>query len=710
MAGIKPYYPGSELAAMRLSMLPNSEFGIRKRAARDAWPSRKRSEGKGMEYAFAGLPSDAQAEIRRRAAEKALAAIHRNDQPAPVAQVQQFDLLVTDKQLLCSQARKGVLTAIERIKTECRASFDASVDLLRDRARRGLLDDSLIMMLRAARDPRGRNGDGFPSNITIKRWRRQEKLGSLVPKKVQKDLSVKPWFSAWRQIHNVPENPTVVQSYARFVAAYRTRTDISWKIPSIHQVRRAIENMDPITREAGRKGPRELKSLCAFVRRAFDELLPNDIWTADGHTFDAEVQHPLHGRTFRPEVTSIVDIATRRCVGFSIALSESSLAVLDALSNAVTREGVLAIFYVDNGSGYRNAMLSAAGTGMAGTIGFQMQHSLPYNSQARGVIERFHKTVWVRAAKELPNYVGADMDREARHQNFKITRAEIKRGGALTLIGWDVFLQFCCERIAEYNATPHSSLPKVWDAQAGRMRRPSPDECLAGFRAKGWEPVTLSPNEAQQLFRPREERKVIRCEVRFRNSIYFSRDLEVFHGDMVHVAYDINDASAVWIYHMDGRFICVAEAGANAVPYQPPSYVERSREIRADAREKRLLLKLDEVQAERRGHPALPLHTPEFLDIPGLGKFSSEDLRSRVIEVESKNVEDASYATNVVAIEETAEQRFARWQALDRQIANGDMPDEQQLKWHSLYQCSKEYAAQKRRAEDGGEFQLANQG
>lgn len=710
MAGIKPYYPGSELAAMRLSMLPNSEFGIRKRAARDAWPSRRRSEGKGMEYAFAGLPSDAQAEIRRRAAEKVLAAIHRNDQPAPAAQVQQFDLLVTDKQLLCSQARKGVLTAIERIKTECRASFNAAMDLLLERARNGLLDDSLIMMLRAARDPRGRSGDGFPSARTLKRWLGEEKNGSLVPKKVQQDLSIKPWFAAWREIHNVPENPPLTQSHAQFVAIYRNRADISWEIPSIDTVRRELKKMDPITREMGRKGPRELKSLRAFVRRSFDGLLPNDIWTADGHTFDAEVQHPLHGRPFRPEVTSIVDIATRRGVGFSIALSESSLAVLDALSNAVTREGVLATFYVDNGSGYRNAMLSAAGTGMAGTIGFEIQHSLPYNSQARGVIERSHKTLWVRAAKMLPNYVGADMDRQARQENFKITRAAIKRGGVLPLIAWDQFLQYCNERVVEYNATPHSSLPKIQDPKTGRMRHMSPDECLAGFRAKGWEPVTLSPNEAQQLFRPREERTVIRCEVRFRNNIYFSHDLEVFHGDTVHVAYDINDASAVWIYHLDGRFICVAELGANSVPYRPPSHVERAREKRADASEKRLLLKLDEVQAERRGHPALPLHSPEFLDIPGLGKFSSEDLRSRVIDVESKSADDTPHATNVVAIEETAEQRFARWQALDRQIANGDMPDEQQLKWHSLYQCSKEYAALLRREEDGSELPLANRG
>lgn len=706
----KSHYTAAELAAMQLQGMPITEQGVRLRAKTSDWASRLHSgRGGGLEYAVTSLPKASQEDLFRRSA-SVTAATTSNRVVDGCDVTAQWDLLVTDKQLLCSQARKGVLIALERIKGECGVSRNTAMAVLLERARNGLLDDSLTMMLRAARDPRGRNGDGFPSFTTLKRWLGKEKVGSLVPKTVQKDLSIKPWFAAWREIHNVPENPTVVQSYARFVAVYRDRTDIAWTIPSIHQVRRALEKMDPITREAGRKGPRELKSLCAFVRRTFDELQPNDIWTADGHTFDAEVQHPLHGRAFRPEVTSIVDIATRRGVGFSIALSESSLAVLDALSNAVTREGVLAMFYVDNGSGYRNAMLSAAGTGMAGTIGFEIQHSLPYNSQARGVIERFHKTLWVRAAKELPNYVGADMDREARQENFKITRAAIKQGGALPLVGWDQFLQYCNECVAQYNATPHSALPKIRDPQTGRMRHMSPDERLADFRAKGWEPNMLGVNEAKQLFRPRVERTVRRCEIQFLGNRYFDRSLEMFHGDMVHVAYDIHDSGVIWVYHLDGRFICTADAGANERPYFPVSVVERAREKRADAREQRLQLKLDEVQAERRGHPALPLHTPEFLDIPGLGRLSSEDLRSRVIDVESREPDDTACAANVVEIPETAEQRFARWQALDRQIANGDMPDEQQLKWHSLYQCSKEYAAQKRRAEDDGEWQLANQG
>jgi putative transposase len=66
-----------------------------------------------------------------------------------------------------------------------------------------------------------------------------------------------------------------------------------------------------------------MKNIKPFVRRDISQLQPNDVWTADGHTFDAEVQHPMHGRPFRPEITAIIDVATRRIIGWSVGLAES---------------------------------------------------------------------------------------------------------------------------------------------------------------------------------------------------------------------------------------------------------------------------------------------------------------------------------------------------------------------------------------------------
>ena len=64
----------------------------------------------------------------------------------------------------------------------------------------------------------------------------------------------------------------------------------------------------PEARERGRMGVHELKALQPFKRRKTDDLWPNDVWVADGHTFDAEVINPLTGQAFRPEITQITSI------------------------------------------------------------------------------------------------------------------------------------------------------------------------------------------------------------------------------------------------------------------------------------------------------------------------------------------------------------------------------------------------------------------
>jgi len=463
-------------------------------------------------------------------------------------------------------------------------------------------------------------------------------------------------------------------------------------------------------------GPRELKNIRPFVRRTFDQLQPNDVWSADGHTFDAEVQHPMHGRPFRPEITTIIDIATRMAVGFSVGLAESSLSVLEAISQAAINRGVPAIFYVDNGSGYDNQLLKREGTGLKGLLGFEVSHSLPYNSQAKGVIERSHQTIWIQGAKLLPSFLGESMDREARLAQYKMTRKAVRQGGVLPLMSWEHFLEFASARVNEYNAKPHRPLPQIADPVTGKRRHMSPNEVWEAHRARGWEPLTLSKTEAQNVFRPRVERTVSRGELSLFNNRYFSGLLEEFHGEKVHVAFDINDAQHVWVHHMDGRFICTAEFGANERAYFPASYIDQSRERRADARLKRIDAHRDEIEAERRGAPALTVETPDVITIPGMGAFSRAELDARVVDVQAVEVAAepksaiAMPSATVIDMPETAEQRFARWQAMDQHISNGGTIDRNDdLKWYGLYPQSKEFAAQKRRAEEAGELQLAGQ-
>lgn len=712
---VKSHYTAPELAMLGLPGVPTTEQGVRYSATRENWEGRRRAKGKGLEYALDSLPTDAQVEIRRRASAALVASIPAPSPKAVIRREQQLQLVETDMQRLCADARKGILSMLERIMTQCRVSREAAMHTLLTQARLGTLDDCMTAMLRAAKDPRGRKGDEFPSIRSLKRYLGLSKKGSLAPKVPKSNFVIPEWAVLFLEHYQQPQKPSVGHAYREFEIACAVQR-VTYDVPSIHQVRRFLDKLGTMTLQTGRMGSRELKTMLPFIRRTFDKLLPNDIWSGDGHTFDAEVQHPLHGRPFRPEITSIIDVATRRAVGISLDLAESSFAVLDALSTGVLKHGVPSMFYVDNGSGYKNALLKDEGIGVQGRLGFVVTHSIPYNSQARGVIERLHKTLWVAAAKKLPSYMGADMDRQARHVMFKITRDALKHGGAMPLMGWDVFIQFCQEQVDAYNARPHSTLPVIRDPNTDKRRHMSPNEAWAAHVANGWQADTLNEHDARLVFRPRIKRTVARGEVRFLNH-HYSNPVELleFHDEEVQVAYDINDARYVWIYALDGRYICRAEAGANERDYMPQSAVEQAREKRADARANRLQVQLDEVEAERRGHPALTLETPEVITITGFGDITRDALNRRFVDVEPviETEPVAPMATEpetatVFQLPETSELRFARWQALHHHIETGGLPDQDELQWYGRYALSKEFAAQKRRAEQAEELPLAS--
>ena len=125
-------------------------------------------------------------------------------------------------------------------------------------------------------------------------------------------MGVPDWAPAFLAIWQRPQKPTVADAYKEFSDCCEGPT------PSIFAVRRFLAKMADADREAGRETGNALLKRRPHKRRSTDELWPTDVYTADGTTFDAEIQHPVHGRPFKPEVTFILDVATRRCVGMPV--------------------------------------------------------------------------------------------------------------------------------------------------------------------------------------------------------------------------------------------------------------------------------------------------------------------------------------------------------------------------------------------------------
>lgn len=431
-------------------------------------------------------------------------------------------------------------------------------------------------------------------------------VNALAPKDQYAVTRIPAWASDLLAAFQRPQKPSLAWAVEQVAQLHGLDAG-----PFYHRARRFLEKMGNVEVQAGRRGARDIKNIKPFVRRDSGMLWPADVYSADGHAFDAEVAHPAHGRPFRPEITSVRDIATRRLIGWSVDLAESGLAVLDAIRHACETGGICSIFYVDHGSGFDNALQSAPGIGMESRLGYTKTHSLPYNSQARGVVEKGHKDIWVRAAKELPTYMGADMDAEAKNKVFKLTRGDIKESGVSRhLMPWTTFLQFVQQHADKYNDRPHRSLKKVYDAALGRQRHMTPNEAWAEGVSAGAELVTITPDESRELFRPQKEAKVLRGEIKLFGNLYFSHELTEYHGDIVRVAYDIHNAHLIWIYDQQGRFVCTAEFEANKRAYFPDSFVNQAARKRAVGRANRLERKLEEVQQELAGTPLVIENAP----------------------------------------------------------------------------------------------------
>lgn len=600
--------------------VPGSLPGVHKRLKRDAWPSRRRSgQGGGKEYPIAGWPAPlrqalmdaisarvpAVCAVLEVPIEPAVPAALPAAVPLPAVPAEPLPpaTALADWQRRSLEARLALLAEVDRLALA--GTWRKAAVLVERKARAGTLAPELLRLVPVANARSGGGEGGRTLSLrTLYRWAAQRETAvvadtwsALAPKEAPKIKAARPWEAALLSLYRQPQQRGIPWCLEQMETRFP-----GLALPSYDQAKRFIAGLPPVERERGRRGPNALLALKGFRRRDTSMLAPMDVVVADGHTVKFDVAHPVHGRPFGPEVMAVQDRATRYIAGWSAGLAESTWVVMDGIRNAVAQLGMIAIFYTDNGSGFVNAAMSDEVLGFLSRLHMTQERATAQRAQARGGIERSHQSIWVRGARGQVTYRGRDMDREARKAVTKLVETDIRETGASALLmGWPEFLAWCQEQVDAYNHRPHRALAKVRDAVTGRYRHMSPAECLQSWRDKGWEPVPLADAEMDDLFRPYEERRSFRGEVRLPWGHYYDRALEAFHGRDVRVGYDIHDGGRVWVRDQDGRLICVAKRGANVVPDMPSSKVEHARDKRARGRAKIAHDKLHLIELERRG-------------------------------------------------------------------------------------------------------------
>jgi putative transposase len=613
--------PARDVTALKMRKWPNTARGINKRAEAEGWTGRKVGSSQAWEYLTSSLPTLVQKAIATGALQ--LVAPASVQLPLPLQNAADLK----DHQRDRMTARAILLQQVDDLVLLRGISRGQAVAALVEMAGKGALAPDIQKMVGIA-NARS-NADRSLTRATVYNWlkARDAAAGAVValaPKAV-KEAPVPFWASTFFKLWADPRQPALTVVLNRLWPAEEEK-------PSYDQANRLLKKVSIITRHKGRLGNRELRKFKTYHARDTSELWPGAVFCGDGHTFKAEVAHPIHGRPFRPEITLVIDVYTRKIVGWSVDLAENTRSVAGALRHAVTSSTQCDIFYYDNGSGAKNVNWDEPTTGLAARLGITKMHSIAYNSQARGVVERRNSTVLHQAAKMMTSYVGQDMDKEARQAGFKQTRKDVKAKGVSVLLpSWRDFVSLIETEVMVANDMPCDGLPWTVDSETFKRRHMTANEMWSQAVAEGWQPDPLPEEEAVDLFRPQVKHKTMRGLIRLFNNDYFGgKLLEAYGGEWVRVSYDIHDASKVWVYNEDGRLICEAVWGGHVTSYVPVAFAELAHEKRVAGKVQRLEAHLDTARAEL-GPPLLE-HSPTV-------NFSIEQLHA------AENVIDLVAAT-----------------------------------------------------------------
>lgn len=611
----KGWFSAQELAG--LPGMPGDVSNVRKAAKKNLWANRSKERGKGVEYALPSLPEETQRHLvglmmdqAAKAEPEALPAPAPADdypavqEPGSVVKARgltrkaKTDEACTDEDRAYRDAALILCRALDAAMGETGCSARRACQQLAARLVAGVAHPEL---LEAAETTYQRRRQGTVQlggvEATTTRLQRllplyeQGRLAGdvglyLTPGRREKDGHNPVHVAAFLRFYCNPARPPVKEVLKKMAPWLEAR---GIAMPSYTVVLR-IERSLPVTvKYRGRVTGSEWRGLKPYIERDVSMFHSNDIWVGDGHSFKAKVQHPVHGRPFVPEITVIIDWVSRKIVGWSVALAESTVAVSDAFRHAqqTTRARPL-VYYSDNGSGQTGKMIDCPVAGTLSRQGIAHETGIPGNPQARGIIERLWQVTFIPLAREYPTCTWRGADENATTKRLKLLNR--KDQGDIRIPSFRQFLDDVELVVNDYNLHhEHRELDgnTPEDEYQARLDRGS---------------IVFGPTDAElrALWMPEVIRTPQRGRVSVFNNDYCKGDLVDLlpEGEKVRVRYDLHDASKVILMTMDGRYLGEASWESHKEAAFPVPMMDRLRAERAARKVKRGEAIIEEAQAE----------------------------------------------------------------------------------------------------------------
>lgn len=149
---------------------------------------------------------------------------------------------------------------------------------------------------------------------------------------------------------------------------------------------------------------------CRVERRSFIAEHVGDLWVGDALHVHRPVAFP-DGRVGKAYMLSQIDSASRYVPHSYFAAHEEDSDQEHGLRQAILKCGVPRVYYVDRGAAYTAGSLAA----ICAELGCRLLHAGRQDAEAKGVIERWHRTWREEVEDELPREGVALSDLAAAH-------------------------------------------------------------------------------------------------------------------------------------------------------------------------------------------------------------------------------------------------------------------------------------------------------
>lgn len=329
--------------------------------------------------------------------------------------------------------------------------------------------------------------------------------------------------------------------------AYFKKQKPEIKFPSYQTfVLKVRKDIPEYAKAAFRGGRKFLNDKLPYMERCTDDLNSNTCWVSDHHLADVFVKTP-RGKIVRPWITAFQDAKSRKIVSLLVRnASPDSTAIKQALRIGICENGIPEEIYTDNGKDYLSSELDPeSANSVLNILGIHKRRAKPYHGQSKP-IERFFGTLENRFGKLFYSYVGSDG--KERPEHMQKLKKELENDPNIPSI--DKYTELLENYIREYNSTSHSGYG---------MNGKTPDEIYYNSFVKPAQKIT-DDNVLKVLFGNSKECKVSNSGVRVCGINFVCEDLIDLLNKKVIARYDPNDLGKVYIYTIEGKFICQAIA------------------------------------------------------------------------------------------------------------------------------------------------------